>query len=61
LAATGAIRQPGIRDYNSPANLRISRRSAMRFLLNITMPIEKANAKMKDGTFPKDIDAILGN
>ncbi len=33
----------------------------MRFLLNITMPIEKANAKMKDGTFPKDIDAILGN
>lgn len=33
----------------------------MRFLLNITMPIEKANAKMKDGSFPKDIEAILGD
>ncbi|MEE9199037.1 MAG: hypothetical protein V3U26_04480 [Dehalococcoidia bacterium] len=33
----------------------------MRFLLKVTIPVEKGNAGMKDGSLPKTIKSILAD
>ncbi len=33
----------------------------MRILLKISMPVEVANARMKDGSFPKIVQSILAD